>query len=68
MTRVVLAISLMALLGSCGITRVPVQYLEQEFDTAAYKNVVWRDLTFKSGDVISIEVKSDNADAVALYN
>lgn len=68
MTRVVLAISLMALLVSCGTTRVPIQYLEQEFDTAAYKNVVWRDLTFKTGDIISIEVKSDNMDAAALYN
>lgn len=64
----ILIVSMLLLLFSCGTPRIPVQYLEQEFDTAAYSKVVWRDLTFKTGDIISVEVKSDNPDAAIFYN
>lgn len=63
-----MAVLVVWIFSSCVATRPPIQYLEQGFDTAAYRNAHWQDLKFKPGDILSIKVYSDNAQAAAVYN
>jgi polysaccharide export outer membrane protein len=53
--------------SSC-ITHRPIQYLEGSFDSLAYKQVKWQEPVVQPGDILSIIVRSDNADATAPYN
>lgn len=53
--------------SSC-VTHRPIQYLEGNFDSLAYKQVKWQEPVIQPGDIISIVVRSENSDATALYN
>lgn len=67
-TSLLLIGSLWLVLLSACVTHQPVQYLEGSFDANAVKQVRWQEPVMQPGDLISIQVHSDNADAAALYN
>lgn len=63
-----LALGLCLLFFSSCVTHQPIQYLEGNFDASALKQVKWQEPVFQTGDLLSIVVHSDNADAAAIYN
>jgi len=65
--RAVVYILVVSVFSSC-VTHRPIQYLEGNFDSLAYKQVKWQEPVVQPGDILSIVVRSDNADATALYN
>ena len=62
-----LLFALLLNLGACINTR-PLQYVQGQFDTARLSKYIINDPIIQKGDLISITVYSDNAQATALYN
>ncbi|HEY4109819.1 polysaccharide biosynthesis/export family protein [Puia sp.] len=55
------------LLASCGSTR-NIVYMQGAFDTAKLSNAVYPEPLIQKGDLISIIVYSDNAEATRIFN
>lgn len=62
-----MAVILLVIFTSCGTTR-PFTYMQGGFDTTKYSAIPTFDPKIKVGDLLSINVFSDNPDASAIYN